>query len=172
MGSISSMLIAMAQPSMGLGEALAGGIPADRFARLTSNANGAVQTNHPAWVYGHLALYPHKALELLGDDPHGPPAEWDDLFGNGSELVDDADGSRYPGKDELVGMYLSEMKRACEILEGVSDEQLLAEQPVERWRERMPTVGGAFTFLLGPHAMFHLGQLSAWRRCEGMGSAM
>lgn len=172
MGRIADSIIVLSKPTRGLSEALVSDVSAERFARLTQGPSGPVHTNHPAWVMGHLAIYPHKALELLGDDTGDAPAAWDDLFGKDSSVQDDADGTIYPPRDEIVRICLSEMDRAIERLSSVDDEALRAPQPVERWRERMPTVGDTFAFLLGPHAMFHLGQLSAWRRIEGLGSVM
>ena len=41
-----------------------------------------------------------------------------------------------------------------------------------RGAELAPTVGGMVAFLLTGHPMSHLGQVSTWRRCMGLGSAM
>jgi hypothetical protein len=172
MGRIAENLLVLSNPTRNLTEALVKDIHANRFAQFAHGTSGPVHSNHPAWVIGHLAIYPHKALELLGDDSGTAPAAWDELFGNGSPLHDDSDHSIYPSKEELVKTCLAEMDRATEQLAQTADDAFLAPQPVERWRERMPTVGDTFAFLLGPHAMFHLGQLSAWRRFEGLGSAM
>ncbi|MEO0630202.1 MAG: hypothetical protein AAFY46_05680, partial [Planctomycetota bacterium] len=54
----------------------------------------------------------------------------------------------------------------------VDDAALAAPTPVERYRQRFPTVMCAVDFLITSHQMLHLGQLSAWRRIKGLGSAM
>ena len=47
---------------------------------------------------------------------------------------------------------------------------LAQENPIEGFRSRAPTIGDAANFLMNSHAMFHLGQLSAWRRAMGLAS--
>jgi hypothetical protein len=37
--------------------------------------------------------------------------------------------------------------------------------------ERFPTLGSVHAFYCGGHIMMHLGQMSAWRRMMGLGSA-
>jgi hypothetical protein len=38
-------------------------------------------------------------------------------------------------------------------------------------RELFPTIGSVQAFYCGGHMMMHLGQMSAWRRMEGLGTA-
>jgi hypothetical protein len=38
-------------------------------------------------------------------------------------------------------------------------------------KQLFPTLGSVQTFYCGGHMMMHLGQMSAWRRMEGLGSA-
>ncbi|MEY4102879.1 MAG: hypothetical protein RL461_81, partial [Planctomycetota bacterium] len=40
------------------------------------------------------------------------------------------------------------------------------------FKERFPVLGQAVLFLCNNHQMMHLGQISAWRRVMGLGSAM
>ncbi|MEO0512376.1 MAG: DinB family protein [Planctomycetota bacterium] len=172
---MAESLITLAKPSLGMGAGLLAGIPEDLFARFAEGRDGRLQANHPAWIIGHLAIYPHAALSLLGDDPaaHDGAASdlWQSLFSRTSTCEDDPAGTRYPPKDELVAAWTGETTRLMERLVGVSDEALSAPQPVERWKERMPRVYDSFAFLVGAHAMFHLGQLSTWRRVAGLGRA-
>ena len=46
------------QLSLGYADRLLTGIPADRFARFATVGGTAVNSNHPAFVYGHLCLRP------------------------------------------------------------------------------------------------------------------
>lgn len=157
----------------GYAEAMVKGIPAERFARFGAGPAGPVVSNHPAWVFGHLSLYPGRAAGMLGVDADlAVPDGWEALFGPQSQCADDADGSRYPRKDELVDRMLGNQRRIAEVLLTLDDELLSQPTPVERYRERFPTIMCAANFLLTAHAMVHLGQLSAWRRLEGLGSAM
>lgn len=52
-------------------------------------------------------------------------------------------------------------------------KRLVAEipepQPIEEVRGFLPTLGDSFVFVVAAHENMHLGQLSAWRRVQGMG---
>ncbi len=51
------------------------GIPSKRFARFAAPAGECIVANHPAFIMGHLCLYPIKVVELLGGDTRpGDPA--------------------------------------------------------------------------------------------------
>ena len=41
--------------------------------------------------------------------------------------------------------------------------------PIEAVRGFLPTLGDCFVFVMAAHENIHLGQLSAWRRMQGMG---
>ena len=45
------------------------------------------------------------------------------------------------------------------------------ENPMEGLRSRCATVGEVANFMLVMHTSFHLGQMSTWRRCMGLGPA-
>jgi hypothetical protein len=148
-------------------ERLLADIPEDRFAHMPFP-----KLNHPAFNVGHLSLYPNRLFTMLGRpdlviDKPGYPA----LFQAGTECVEQ-DG-RYPSKDELVSYYLERYRAMLAHLPEISDETLARDNPVEgRSREMFPTIGAAMCFLLNNHHMVHLGQISAWRRVMGLGSAM
>ena len=157
----------------GYAEALSKGIPADRFARFAAGGNGPVISNHPAWVCGHLSLYPGRAAGMLGLDVDvAVPDAWEALFGPNSECIDDADSSRYPVMAELVDTMLAHQRAIAEALMNIDDAALARPTPIVRYRERFPTIMCAVDFLITTHQMLHLGQLSAWRRMEGLGSAL
>lgn len=162
--------------SLKFGELLLDGIEPGRFARLPEGKVGLIPTNHPAWVYGHLGLYGTYLCTMVGHEDAAQrcaaPDGWDKLFGHGSPCEDDADGSRYPDRDAILAQLRSSTAVAAEALRDADDAVFEQENPVERMRERFPTVGIATTFLAGSHAMMHYGQVSAWRRIEGLGSAM
>ena len=46
-----------------------------------------------------------------------------------------------------------------------------AETPNEQTRAYFPTVGSMVVFIMTSHEMDHLGQVAAWRRAAGLGSA-
>ena len=96
---------------------------------------------------------------------------WDLLFKAGVECVED-DG-RYPGKDEILAHYLDRYRLLLDVLPTVSEEAFARENPAEgRFKEILPTIGNVAIFMVTSHPMMHLGQISAWRRAMGMGSAM
>jgi len=163
----SSLILPPLQRVIGYGEVLAADIPASRFTHMPHP-----KMNHPAWIYGHLAIYPNRVLGMLGRADLAAPLDgWDELFGGGSECVDDP--TRYPDGKILVNTFLDRYRALVPALESVADEVLFQENPIEgRFREMFPTVGVAANFMCGAHPMMHLGQLSAWRRAIGLGPVM
>ncbi|MEL6497573.1 MAG: DinB family protein [Planctomycetota bacterium] len=154
-------------------EALVSDVPPPRFSRFAAGTRGPIESNHPAWIIGHLALYPGRAASMLELEADvAVPSDWEDLFGPKSICVDDDDASRYPSRDELVGRFMAAQNSIAGAILRLDDASLARETPLERYRQRFPTLTSAVDFLLTTHAMFHLGQLSAWRRSEGLGPAM
>jgi hypothetical protein len=153
---------------MFLAEKLTADIPAEQFARMPKG----IQTNSPAWVIGHLGLYPARILARLeGKDVPTDP-QGDAMFGGGSECKDDPAGTIYPPKSELMSRFNVGMQTVIEALPDIPESALNAPNPNERMRGSFPTLGAMTAFLLGGHTMMHLGQVSAWRRCMGLGPCM
>ncbi|MEM1424479.1 MAG: DinB family protein, partial [Planctomycetota bacterium] len=156
--------------TMQLARALAEGITPERFARCPAGHPGA---NHPAFVFGHLAIYPDRALALVGRSDLAQPRErYNELFSPSARNRDDPDASIYPPMDEILAYFNERHETIGSVIATVPDEVLGAQMPDEGFRARFPTVGAGVVFLLGHHMMFHLGQLSTWRRFEGMRPAM
>jgi hypothetical protein len=156
-------------------ESLLKDIEPARFARLPSIGGTTIHTNHPAWVYGHLSLYPGRVLAMLGRPGSGPanPPRFEDLFKGGTPCLDDPSGTVYPSMEAITAHFFAAMRAAQAALPSVSDEALARANPVEgRLRDMFPTIAGAANFMLGAHVMSHLGQVSAWRRCMGLGPVM
>ena len=172
-------LATVGRRSLIIGQLLLDDIPADRFARLPRGEGGqTVQTNHPAFVYGHLSLYPARLCTALGDDATArtaaAPEGWEELFGSGKECRDDPEGSLYPAMPEIVDEFNRTHELALQALERADDAAFDRDNPhpAERMRKMFPTVGPMATFYIASHVMLHLGQVSAWRRMVGLGSAM
>ncbi|MGD9693130.1 MAG: DinB family protein [Phycisphaerales bacterium] len=167
MGNISAAILPAARLTRTYAETLLKGInPAD-FARLPKGIN----TNHPAWVYGHLAVYPDMLLEMLGrKDLTKPNPKFKELFENGKPCLDDPNASIYPAMEVITSTYFERTDAAINALAEADDAALNA--PVtDNWKS-FATVGSRFDFLLGGHSMMHLGQISAWRRIMGLPAAM
>lgn len=173
MGQHVETILSPAKRTRNYAEALAKGITSDKAARKPTGPSGPIDTNHPVFVYGHLALYPARLLAVVGLDgaPIACPAPWDALFKAGVPCHDDPKGTIYPSWDEVREKFFAATDRAIVELSRLHDAQLLAPTSEERWRDSFPTVGSALSFLLLAHPMMHLGQVSAWRRFQGLPSA-
>ena len=128
----------------------------------------APKTNHPAWVLGHLLLVDYSFLKTIG----GPdvPADIDDKFratyGGKSEPV--ADPSLYKPKQWYLEKLAAVRQQIYAQLQTLTPAQLDAPHPDPARRERMPTIAHAITFYGTWHEAYHSGQLSTWRRVQGL----
>jgi len=178
MGQYMEMMLGGARRGRVYAEKLVVGIKAEQAARKphfeTPGAAQVVDTNHPTFVFGHLALYPARIAKFAGLDGAAlaAPAGWEELFKAGAPCVDDPDGKVYPGFDVVMKQYYKATDGLIAALEKVDDKALLAVTPDEKMRERFPLAGSAVNFMLNNHVMMHMGQVSAWRRCFGLASAM
>lgn len=172
---IAQSIIAPAVVTLGFAEGMLKGVSPEQFGRHAVVNGQTIKANHPAWVFGHLSIYNCKLMQMLGR-PEGVtanPGGWEPLFKNGSECVDDATGKHYPPMAALVKHYTEGTRAVIEVLRSTGDDVLLRPNPGEgRMKEMLPLVGNVVNFLLTAHPMSHLGQVSTWRRCIGLGSAM
>jgi len=174
MGQVGNMIANTGKATLWYAERLLTGIDASDFGRLPTGASGVIETNHPAFIIGHLSIYPAWLLEALGVEPGAAavPASYRDLFGQQATCRPDPEGRVYPGRDELVQVFLESSGHLFGVLVQTDDAAFTKENPHEKMRDFFPTVGDLVDFIAGAHAMGHLGQLSAWRRCMGLGAAM
>ena len=127
---------------------------------------GSAPANHPAWVFSHLNVYiPLVGCLITGEEFPDPK---DHQFGMTSKP--ESDTSIYASKDELVSEFVSGHEKVAELLGNADDSIFDRDVQLERWRGRMPKVGTALPYLMVLHENVHLGQLSAWRRIQGMPS--
>jgi hypothetical protein len=161
------------QMTLAYAERLLSGIRADQFARLAAPGGYVVQSNHPAFVIGHLALYPPRILGYLAAEKTVPlPHGFSEAFSKDAACRDDPEGNQYPPMNTLVDTFFTGYRAVQDALKAAPDETLTRPNPLGgAFAERFPTVGSMINFYLGGHAMLHLGQLSAWRRMMGMGPA-
>lgn len=178
MGQVFEQLIIAARRGLGLAEKMLVGVTPQTFARKprfeTTAGTKIIDCNHPAFVYGHLSLYPARLLTLAGLDPApvAAPAEFTDLFKAGVECKDDPEGTFYPSMDTITRTFYKGHDEAFDRISVLDDAVLQHPTPDERYRQHFPTVGVALTFMLTSHFMLHMGQVSTWRRCFGLPSAM
>jgi len=174
MGVFADSLIAPVKMSLGLSELMLKGVTPQIFARKPVIAGKVIEANHAAFNFGHLALYPSRWLTSVGLDGANlaPPAGFEDLFAAGKECRDDPEGTIYPSMDVIMNAYLTSHRGAMTALSGIDDAVFTKPNPREAARDRLPTVGAAMIFYTSSHIMMHLGQVSTWRRCFGLGPVM
>jgi hypothetical protein len=173
MGQFAEMILAGAKRSRGYAERILSGITPQIFARKPRfegpGKTVVIETNHTAWAFGHLSLYPAFVLQMLGQSPGKvvPSPAFEALFKDGTPCQDDPDGKIYPAMETITTTYFRNYDAAFEIIAGLSDAALSAPSE-EKARANWPLVGGRVNFMLNNHIMMHMGQLSAWRRCMGL----
>ena len=126
----------------------------------------AAHMNHAAWLLGHLACTADMLGAMIGTRPVCPPA-WVGLFDWNSDPSSDA--SRYPTKAVLLTALADAHAGIAAALPAVSESRWLEPTPIDEVRGFLPTLGDSFVFVMAAHENMHLGQLSAWRRVQGMG---
>lgn len=167
--TIAQTILPSARTSLGYTDRLLNAVDAAIFARMPEG----VTTNHPAFNLGHLAIYPEKLLRFLGrEDLAIDESAYTTLFGQHVECQDDPNASIYPPMNEILERFRTRHELLLSVLAETDDSVLLKTNPNEGMRDRFPTLGSMLTFMLAGHMMMHLGQISTWRRCMGLGSAM
>lgn len=173
MSKIGPMIAASAQLGLGYGERLLKDITPEQFGRFAQIGDTVIQSNHPAFIFGHLSLYACNVMDQLGVDSaaHQPTEAFKTAFSKDAQCQDDPDASIYPAMDEVTGAFFTSYKAAIDALNGADDDVFREANPNEGMREKFPTKGAMLGFYVGGHIMMHIGQLSAWRRAMGLGPA-
>ena len=171
MGQYGAMIADTGTVSQRYAKRLLVGIPPDRFARFATPGKQMIESNHPAFIFGHLSLYPLNVVRLLGQDITAvqPTDRFMALFSKDAKCQDDAHGILYPSMNELSEVYFKSYEVALDAMRGAADSQLVAENPVDTpLKQVCPTLGSMLSFYLTGHVAMHLGQMSTWRRMEGL----
>jgi len=182
MGLIAETIVAGGRRARLYADRLVKDVRADQFARKprfeTKGGLVVIDTNHPAFVYGHLALYPPKILRLVGFAEAQvagagvtPPGAWNEIVKDGCPCQDDADGEIYPPMDAILSMYRRGYDTCLDMVSTVDDAIFDRPTPDDRFRQALPKIGMLAMLYLNNHVLTHMGQISAWRRCVGMGPA-
>ncbi len=168
MGNTLADLLAM---SIGYSERLLKDVLAASFGRFAAPGGTPIESNHPAFSYGHLALYAPRIVEQLGGTPPALPAVFQEKFAKGAVCLDDVAGDIYPSMAEITEHYFSGYAAALSALRAADEAMLDQPNPSgPPMIHRLPTIGAAHGFYASGHMMVHLGQVSAWRRMMGLGS--
>ncbi|MCC6286016.1 MAG: DinB family protein [Phycisphaerales bacterium] len=178
MGQFASMIVAAGKVTRAYADRLLAGISPAQFARRPGAGPGAlIQCNHPAWAYGHLAIYPARIAAMVGLDgaPLAAPAGFEDLFRDGTECRDDPKSGGaaaiYPAMPVITEAFFRTHDALFAALDKLDDARLLEPVTDEKAKTRWPLVGGRVIFMCNNHLMVHLGQVSTWRRCMGLPAA-
>ena len=121
--------------------------------------------NHPAWTLGHLVVSQDFALQLL-EAPSAADPSWVRLFGSGGTPTDDR--LNFPAKTELLTALRMEHDKVANAFRENFERRASATNPFAPLVPRFPTIGDLVMHLMTTHEASHLGQLSAWRRAQGM----
>ena len=170
--SLGNVIADSLQVSLGYAERLLRDVPPERFGRFAAPGGVVVASNHPAFIYGHLSLYAPKILRQIGHPAPAVPDQFEVRFSKDASCADDVDDDLYPARDEIVDFFLEGHRMVMGGLRSTPDAAFAQPNPAEgRMKELFPTIGSVQAFYCGGHMMMHLGQMSAWRRMEGLGAA-
>ena len=162
------------QLSLGYADRLMAGVDETNFARFASPSGQTIESNHPAFILGHLSLYAPVICQQLGRDDltKNAPSHFETVFSKDAKCQDDADGSIYPAMAKVVDFFKTGYANTLTALREADDATFQQSNPSEgRIAELFPSLGSVHGFYVGGHMMMHLGQMSAWRRMQGLGSA-
>ena len=123
-------------------------------------------SNHPAWVLSHLNAYLPVVTSIIQGELFDDPK----LHRFGMDSAPEADRTVYASKDDLIQEFVTGHESIAKLL-GESDDSVFSKEiQLERWKPVMPIAGVALPYLMLNHENGHLGQISAWRRIQGMPS--
>jgi hypothetical protein len=157
---------------LGYTERLLKDVTPAQFARFAAPGGLPIDSNHPAFVLGHLALYAPRIIADLGQTPPTVPDSFQQVFSKDAKCVDDPQGSVYPSLEAVREYYFNGYRAASTALRAAPDSAFQKPNPNPgRLAELFPSLGSMHAFYCGGHMMMHLGQVSAWRRMMGLGAA-
>ena len=169
--SIGNIIADTLELSLGYSERLLSGISPERFSRFADVGGVIIHSNHPCFIYGHLSLYAPRVTEQLGQSAIAVSDRFSKVFSKDSICVDDPSSDYYPPFMEVISFFRDSYRQSVAALRASSDSLLDQPNPsAGRMAELFPTLGSLHNFYCGGHIMSHLGQLSAWRRMERLGS--
>lgn len=119
----------------------------------------AQNSNHLAWIAGHVVVHRAFVAKMLGLQWSAP---WEHLFARGAKL---ASPEQYPAPAELQRSFQEVSEKVASALPGISEETL--RKMVPKGQPSLDgTVGGSIA-LLCLHESIHVGQMTYLRKCLG-----
>jgi hypothetical protein len=129
-------------------------------------SNPDAPANHPAWVLSHLNVYLPVICAIIKNEPFEDPKTH--AFGMLSKPEPSSD--TYASKRELLDDFVAGHDQVARLLNDADDSIFSQALHLPRWSAIMPTAAIALPYLMFNHENMHLGQISAWRRIQGMPS--
>ena len=121
-------------------------------------------SNHLAWVLGHLIVHRGKILNTLGVDYDNA---WAELFARGVERRADSD---YPSVEALRNAWQQVSTELATALKDPSPD-LMASPPPKGFPTFDGKISGSVAFL-GFHDTYHTGQVSFLKKWLGFGQTV
>lgn len=174
-GNAARLILALQERTNGLADALAKGVTQEFASSKPTKDGQEIDCNHATFIFGHLSIYPQMIMAAFNAEPGDAavPTNYSELFMHGVECKHDPDSTIYPSFDEVFANFNKAHAAVRAHIASLDDDAL--NQPIT-FNERLAEVFGdcdkMTIFMLHDHYMFHLGQLSTWRRFFGLGHAM
>lgn len=170
--SLGNIIADSMDRSISYADQLLGGVTAERFARFATPGGEMITSNHPAFIYGHLSLYSAKIHKDLGLEAPEVPENFKAVFSKDAVCEDDSEGKIYPVMGSVIDFFFDSYRLTSTALRNADNAAFDKPNPMGgRLLEIFPTIGSMHAFYGSGHMMIHLGQMSAWRRMEGLGAA-
>ena len=170
--SLGNVIADSLELCLGYAERLLKDVTPEQFGRFAVVKGHVIESNHPAFVYGHLCLYGPRILTQLGQPGPAVPANFESVFSKDAKCVDDPAGTIYPTMSQVTDLFFDGYKAALPVLRSLPDDAFQPVNPLGgRMTDLFPTLGSLQSFYCGGHIMMHLGQVSAWRRMMDLGAA-
>ncbi|TAH43002.1 MAG: DinB family protein [Bacteroidetes bacterium] len=129
--------------------------------------------NHAGFTLGHLVSALGLTIKYLGH-PYELSEEWDQLFrrkGLGDPTLPSLELSKYPGSEVIMQELQIMTKKLISLIDSLQEAEF-SKKVTWRFGSHFPTLLDLLLFMCIEHSSMHLGQLAAWRRAKGYGSAL
>lgn len=169
------LVLALQDRTHGLAQALTNGITQE-FASSKPIVEGKeINCNHATFIFGHLSIYPQMIMAAFNADPGDAavPENYNERFMHGVECHHDPESTIYPPLNEVLEHFNRAHDAVRAYIATLDDDTL--NKPItfnERLAEVFEDCDKMSLFMLHDHYMFHLGQLSTWRRFFGLDPVM
>ena len=87
--SLGNVIADSLELCLGYSERLLKDVTPEQFARFAVVNGQTIESNHPAFVYGHLCLYGPRILSQLGQPGPTAPPNFEAVFSKDAKCTDD-----------------------------------------------------------------------------------